>query len=200
LRMGHGFREEKGMKKLLIGCIVLIVAAACSSGGVYDVYRDETADFGLIRTVAIMPLTNLTRDEYAPERVRDTLYTMLIASSGIYIVPPGEVARAISTASITAPTTPTSADAVKLAAMLKADVIMTGVIREYGEVRSVGTASSIVSVSFKMMEGQNGRIIWSASSTRGGIGFKERLLGGGGEPMNIITEKAINDILNKLFK
>ena len=57
----------------------------------------------------------------------------------------------------------------------------------------------MVSVSFKMMEGQNGKIVWSASSTRGGVGFKDRLLGGGGEPMNVITEKAVNDILNKLF-
>jgi hypothetical protein len=34
----------------------------------------------------------------------------------------------------------------------------------------------------------------------GRIGMKERLIGGGGEPMNNITEKAVNEIINKLFK
>ncbi len=188
------------MRTLLISCLLVVSIAACSSRGTYDVYRDETADFSLVRTVAIMPLANLTKDELAAERVRDTFFTMLMASSSIYVVPPGEVARGIGMVGVAIPSAPTSAEAVKLAASLKADVIVTGVVREYGEARSVGTASSMVSLSFKMMEGQNGKIIWSASSTRGGIGFKDRLLGGGGEPMNIVTEKAIDDILNKLFK
>jgi polysaccharide biosynthesis protein PelC len=188
------------MKTLLVTCLGLLLVAACSSGGTYDVYRDETADFSLVRTVAIMPLVNLSREDQAAERVRDTFFTMMMASSGIYVVPPGEVARGIRELGIAIPTAPTSAEAVKLAAALKADVIVTGVVREYGEARVVGTASSMVSVSFKMMEGQNGKYIWSASSTRGGVGFKDRLLGGGGEPMNIVTEKAIDDILNKLFK
>jgi len=188
------------MKTRLITCLVLLSIAACLSSGTYDVYRDDTADFSLVRTIAIMPLVNLSKEEQAAERVRDTLFTMMMASSGIYVVPAGEVARVIGIVGIGIPTAPTSAEAVKLAAALKADVIVTGVVREYGEARSVGTASSMVSLSFKMMEGQNGRIIWSGSSTQGGIGFTDRLLGGGGEPMNIVTEKAIHDILNKLFK
>ncbi len=190
----------KRMNKILITCFTLLAVAACSSSGAYDVYRDENADLSLVRTVAVMPLVNLTKDDMAGERVRDTLITMLMASSGIYVVPPGEVARSVTLTGVVTPATPTSAEAAKLASALKADVIMTGVVREYGEARMSGTASAIVSASFKMMEGQNGKIIWSASSTRGGVGFKDRLLGGGGQPMNIVTEKAVNDIINKLFK
>jgi hypothetical protein len=35
---------------------------------------------------------------------------------------------------------------------------------------------------------------------KGGISLWDRLFGGGGQPMNKITEKAVNDLINKLFK
>ena len=40
----------------------------------------------------------------------------------------------------------------------------------------------------------------SASSTKGGITFGDRLLGRGGEPMNVVTEKAVDEIIDKPFK
>ncbi len=52
----------------------------------------------------------------------------------------------------------------------------------------------------QMMEAQTGRVVWSASSTRGGVTMSDRLFGGGGEPMNIVTEKAVDDVIRKLFK
>jgi len=41
--------------------------------------------------------------------------------------------------------------------------------------------------------------VWTASSTKGGVSMRDRLFGGGGRPMNEITEAAINDIINKLL-
>jgi hypothetical protein len=41
--------------------------------------------------------------------------------------------------------------------------------------------------------------VWTASSTKGGISIWDRLFGGGGRPMNEITEAAIDDIINKLL-
>ena len=84
--------------------------------------------------------------------------------------------------------------------MIKADAVMTGTVREYGEVRSGTTVSQVISISMRMIEAQTGRVVWSASSTKGGISFKDRLLGGGGAPMNEITEKAVNETIDKLFK
>jgi hypothetical protein len=83
---------------------------------------------------------------------------------------------------------------------VKADAVITGVVREYGEVRSGTTAANVVSLSLQMIEAQTGKIVWSASSTQGGVGLKERLLGGGGEPLNDCTEKAVKDVINQLFK
>jgi hypothetical protein len=157
-------------------------------------------DFGAIRTVAIMPFANLTRDQLAGERVRDVFMTMLLATGGVYVVPQGEVARAALTAGIINPAAPTKEEILKFAAFVKAEAVITGVVREYGEVRSGTASANVISLSLQMIEAQTGKIVWSASSTKGGIGMKERLLGGGGEPLNESTEKAVKDVINKLFK
>lgn len=178
--------------------LILVSFTACATRG--DVYRDPNMDFGAIRTVAIMPFVNLTRDQLAGERVRDVFMTMLLATGGVYVVPQGEIARAALTAGITNPAAPTKEEILKFAAFIKADAVITGVVREYGEVRSGTTSANVISLSLQMIEAQTGKIVWSASSTKGGIGMKERLLGGGGEPLNDTTEKAVKDVINKLFK
>ncbi len=191
----------RGLSKVLRACVlffILVSLAACATHG--DMYRDPNMDFGAVRTVAVMPFVNLTRDALAAERVRDVFMTMLLSTGGVYVVPQGEVARAALTAGITNPTAPSKEEILKFATFVKADAVITGVVREYGEVRSGTTAANVVSLSLQMIEAQTGKIVWSASSTKGGVGLKERLLGGGGEPLNDSTEKAVKDVINKLFK
>ncbi len=190
-------RAIKGLRVCVL-FFVLVSVTACATHG--DVYRDPNMDFGAIRTVAVMPFANLTRDPLASERVRDVFMTMLLATGGVYVVPQGEVARAALTAGITNPVAPTREELLKVATFVKADAVIAGVVREYGEVRSGTTAANVVSLSLQMIEAQTGKVVWSASSTQGGIGLKERLLGGGGEPLNNVTEKAVKDVINKLFK
>ncbi len=184
-------------------CRTFLLCAAvvgCASGAGHDVYHARNMDFGSIQSVAVMPFTNLTHEQAAAERVRDVFMTMLLASGSIYVIPPGEVARGISMAGVTRPAMPSSNDVKKLAAALKADAVITGTVREYGEIRQGAAAATIISVSAQLLEAQTGTVVWSASSTQGGIGFSERMFGGGGEPLNVITEKAINEILDKLFQ
>ena len=40
----------------------------------------------------------------------------------------------------------------------------------------------------------------AASSIKGCITFGDCLFGGGGEPMNVVTEEAVDEIIDKLFK
>jgi len=83
---------------------------------------------------------------------------------------------------------------------VKADTVITGTLREYGEVRSGTSSANLISLSLQMLEAQTGKVVWSASSTKGGVSTSDRLLGGGGEPMNKVTEKAIDDLIDKMFR
>ncbi len=178
---------------------LLLVAAACASSSGRG-YHDRSMDFGAVRTVAIMPLANLTRDTVAGDRVRDVLANMLLATSNIYVVPQGEAQRNIAAAGIQTPATPSTEDVVKLGKMLKADALITGVVKEYGEVRSGSASAPVVSVSLQMLETATGKVVWAASTTKGGVSLGDRLLGSSGTPMNQVTEAAVDDLLAKLFK
>ena len=192
-----GMKSIFMLKRILI-CFILIFLAACATTS--DIYRDPNMDFGAIQGIAVMPFLSLARDNVVAERVRDVFINDLLATGAIYVVPVGEVARGVSRAEIANPATPSPEEVVKLGTIIKVQAVMTGVVKEYGEVRSGTTSANIVSVSLQMMEGTTGKVVWSASSTKGGISIWDRLFGGGGQPMNKITEKAIQDLINKLFK
>jgi len=175
----------------------LIFASACASAG--EGYRDPNMDFGSIYTVAVMPLANYSREPQAAERVRDVYVTMLLASGGVYVIPSGEVAKGISVAGLANPTSPSKEEIIKLGSRVKVDAIITGAVREYGEVRSGNSSANVLSLSMQLTEVQTGKVVWAGSSTRGGVGLVERLFGGGGEPLNNVTEKAVNDVIKQLF-
>lgn len=183
---------------LLITLFLLL--SSCASYQAGGTFHDPNMDFGAIQTVAVMPFSNLSREQLAAERVRNVFITALLSTGSMYVIPPGEVARGISRSGITEPTNPSPEDVVKFAGIVKVDAVITGVVREYGEVRSGTTAANAISMSMQMFEAQTGKVVWSASTTKGGISMGDRLLGGGGRPMNEITESAVGDLLDKLFK
>jgi hypothetical protein len=184
----------------LIGAWVLLCLTACAASNPSSNYHDPNMDFASLRTIAVMPLANLTRDKLAAERVRDTFVNNLLSTGAVYVIPTGEVARGILRTGVIDATAPSSEEIAKLAALIKADAVITGVVREYGEVRSGTATANVISMSMQMIEAQSKKIVWTASSTKGGISMKDRLLGSGGQPMDAVTEAAINDIINKLFK
>jgi hypothetical protein len=179
--------------------VLLALGASVCTAQVTDVYRDPNMDFGSIQTVAVTPFTNLARDQVVADRVRDVFIGRLLSTGAVYVLPVGEVARGIVKLELQNPSSPTPEDVVKLGALLKADAVITGVVREYGEVRSGSSTANIISMSIQLIEAGTGKVVWSASSTKGGISFWNRLFGGGGQPLNKVTEEAVDAIFDKLL-
>ncbi len=193
-------RKQTSRLTLLILIVVALAVAGCASTGSGVNYKDPNMDFGAIKAVAVLPFQNLSRDSTAADRVRDVFSTMLMSSGSVYVIPSGEVVRGIARVGMATPATPSSEEIKKFASLVGANGVITGVVREYGEVRSGNSAANVISMSLQMIEPESGKVIWSASTTKGGISFTDRLLGGGGQPMNDITAKASNDLIDKLFK
>lgn len=193
-------RQQPISWRIYILLFVFVLLVACSSGpNTSESYHDPEMDFSLLRTVAVMPFDNLTTDRMAAARVRNTFMTSLLATGVVYVIHSGEVVRGIKRAAIENPTIPSTDDVAKLAAIIKADAVITGVVNEYGQVRSGTTTANVISVSLQLIEKESRKVVWTASTTRGGISAWDRLFGGGGRPMEDVTEAAINDLINKLF-
>jgi hypothetical protein len=180
--------------------LILVLSTSCAPTVTGSVYRDPNMDFGAIQAVAVLPFQNLSRDNLAADRVRDVFINGLLSTGALYVLPVGEVARGAARAEMPTPATPSPEEVVKLTANLKVQAVIAGVVKEYGEVRSGSSSSTIISISVQMLEGQTGKTVWTATSTKGGIDTWDRLFGGGGRPMNDVTRDAVNDVISKLFK
>lgn len=180
--------------------LVALLAVAGCAGGRARRYQDPQMDFGAIRTVAILPFTNLSRDNLAAERVREVFASELLATSAVYVLPFGEVVRGIGKVGVGAPSQPSVEEVVKLGATLKAEGVITGTVKEYGEIRSGAASSNVISVTVQLFETATGKVVWAADATKGGVTFGDRMLGGGGDPMNDVTQAAIDELLRKLLK
>lgn len=191
-------------KKLSLGrwlsCCALLLFAGCVNTSAPPDYTSQKMDFSAVRSVAVLPFMNLSSDDQAGERVRDAFMGMLLATEAIYVLPPGEVARGVNLVGMRTPATPTIEEITKFQALLEVDAVITGVLREYGPVRSGSAEANLLSLSLQMSETQTGTTVWSASSTKGGISMSDRMLGSGGQPMNDVTIEAINDLLDQLFE
>ena len=185
------------LKIFLIFSVFFLTSCATS---LRDVYIDPNMDFGAVKSIAVMPFLSLARDAVVADRVRDVFINKLLAIGAVYVLPVGEVARGTARAETQNPSAPSPEEAVKLGGIVKVQAIITGTVREYGEVRSGTAAANVASVSVQMIETQTGKVVWSASATEGGVNIWDRLFGGGGKPMNKVTEKAVDDLIRKLFK
>jgi hypothetical protein len=180
-----------------LAILLVLLLQGC---GTTDTYFEPAMDFGSLQSVAVLPFRDLTQSRAAAERVRDTFMGMLLATGAIYVLPKGEVARGSSKVGRFVDQGPSADQVRRLSTILEVEAIITGVLREYGTVRSGQTSANVVSLSLQMMEASSGRVIWSASSTKGGVTIWDRLLGTRGAPMNTVTEDVVNDLLDKLFE
>jgi hypothetical protein len=184
--------------RCLFFLLALLLLIACAR--TRSTYIDPNMDFGTVKSVAVMPFMSLAKDPIVAERVRDVFINRLLATGAVYVVPVGEVARGVTRAELQNPSAPSPEEAVKLGGIIKVQAVITGTVREYGEVRSGTSSGNIISVSLQMIETQTGKVVWTDSSTRGGVNLWDRLFGGGGKPMNEVTEKAVNDLIRRLLK
>ena len=191
-----GISKLRNFKFFFYLAFLLLIACA----GSRSTYIDPNMDFGAVKSVAVMPFTSLAKDLIVAERVRDVFINRLLATGAVYVVPVGEVARGVARAEVQNPSALSPEEAVKLGGIIKVQAVITGTVREYGEVRSGTSSANIISVSLQMIEAQTGKVVWTDSSTRGGISIWDRLFGGGGKPMNKVTEKAVNDLIYRLLK
>jgi hypothetical protein len=185
-------------RKVVAIQFLIFLLGGCATSG--QRYQNPTMDFGSVRRVAVLPFTNLSRDTGAAERVRDVFSTMLLASGSMYVVPPGEVLRGLTRTTPADPARPSPEEVKRLGGIIGVDAVITGLVREYGDVRSGQTAANVVSVSLQMIETQTGTVVWAAETTKGGITLRDRLFGARGEPMNVVTQQAVNDLMDKLFE
>jgi len=200
---GRGRSKRQPAARRAAGALLLAAVlglAACASKRSGDTtYKDPSLDLDLVQTAAVLPFVNLCSDDKAADRVRDVFSTMLQATGRVYVVPPGETAKAMLRTQTGRNEEPSTEVIMAVGKAVKAEVVITGVLREYGLVRSGNSQANAIALSIKLYESEGGKLIWSGSTSEGGVTMGDRFLGGGGEPMEKVTEEAVETILDQMF-
>ncbi|MFH0808919.1 MAG: hypothetical protein V2A77_00380 [Pseudomonadota bacterium] len=155
--------------------LLALLAAVAGCGG--PRYYRLPIDLDQIKSVAVLPLQNLTSDQTAADKVRRVLVAELLAQGKLDVIESGLVDRTVyrNTASRYA-LTPEEVQAVGQELGVRA--LITGSVSSYGLSRSGGSLEAPeVAVELFMLDCETASVIWSAAEARNGLTFGVRNFG-----------------------
>jgi TolB-like protein len=175
---------------------VLILMAGCAKEDYYFVRKDNGVN--TIKKIAVLPLENLTTDEFAGEKIRRLIITELL-NRDIDVVEPGEVTRVLKDMNIRSLATIKSRDLQEIGKELGADAILLGSVSAFSIVRGISVSHPEVTVNLRLVNSSKGNVIWSIHKTSGGADFWTRHFGSEGQTLSEKAEEVIKDSIKTLF-
>lgn len=155
---------------LLTGC------AITSDGGTKSFVR-ENVDFGFVKKIAVLPLENNSKDEFAPEMLRDIVITRIFAM-GLFDVTDKGVVDSLLREEAIEPGKPVDGPALKrLGQRLNAQALLLGTVDVAMEGRKGSVAYPEMAVTLRILDVESGLVIWQASGNASGDSLPRRLFG-----------------------
>ena len=187
-------------RKGLLLVFAAAAAAGCRSPTTY--YVHPRADLATIQKVAVMPFETMTAERAPADKVQKIFITELLASGAFEVVEPGVVLKALKEEKVESIGALTPADIVKLAKAMGANGLFFGTVVDFGDQRGGGGAGPApeITIQLRLVDGQAGATVWSASRTRNGATVGARLFGFGGESPSEVVRVLIRDELATLLK
>lgn len=168
------------MKRIPLILLLLVLSATtgCAGrGGGLESFSRENIDIGFVKSIAVLPLENNSKDEYAPERVRNITMTQLLGRGIFDVVDKGVVDSLLHEEAID-PGKPLDRQALqRLGQRLNIQAVMLGTIDLADEGRKGSVVYPELSVTLRLLEVESGLVIWQASGNESGDSVWRRLFG-----------------------
>ena len=165
--------------KRIFGLLLLFIigASGCAVRGGLESFSRENIDIGFVRGIAVLPLENNSKDEYAPERVRNITTTQVLGRGIFDIVDKGVVDSLLHEEAID-PGKPLDKQALRrIGQRLNVQAVMLGSIDLADEGRKGAVVYPELSVTLRLLEVESGLVIWQASGHESGDSAWRRLFG-----------------------
>ncbi len=151
--------------------------AGCAGRGGIESFSRENVDIGFVRSIAVLPLENNSKDEYAPERVRNISMTQVLGRGLFDVVDKGVVDSLLHEEAIN-PGKPLDRQALRrIGQRLNVQAVMLGTIDLADEGRKGAVVYPELSVTMRLLEVESGLVIWQASGHESGDSAWRRLFG-----------------------
>jgi len=178
---------------LAVGLALLL---ACASNP--STYRDQAGGIQPGDTVAVLPLVNLSQQPNAPDMVQNAVVVRLLALGEYNVVDPGAVQDLILRKRLRlADRLPLDA-LQEIKAELGCEYVLVGSVNAFGMVAEGQLSYPSVSVTMRMVDCEDGRIVWAGSHARRGDDTESVFGLGRVSTLEQLTEKTVAELFESL--
>jgi hypothetical protein len=188
-------------KKDIPALNLLILFLLCLSLFLYGCkqqhYTRLQVDIEKTKTVAVMPLQNLTPHAHAGKKVRNAVITDLL-TRGFDVVEPGEVTSVLEEIEVWSIGALSTSDIQYIGETLGVDSIMNGTVGTYTISRGVSVSYPEVSINLTLLNASSGKIIWHIWQTAGGPSFWTRHFGAETSTLDETVREVVKNAIDTL--
>ncbi|PKN49477.1 MAG: hypothetical protein CVU58_03680 [Deltaproteobacteria bacterium HGW-Deltaproteobacteria-16] len=183
---------------LLIGVSLGLAGCGFPFMGKSKAFVRENVDFGFVQKIAVLPVENNSKDEFAPELVRDITITRILAMKLFDVTDKGLVDSFLREEAID-PGKPLDVSTIKrLGQKLNVQSLLLTTLDIAADSRKGTMSYPEVSVTLRLLEVETGLVIWQAGGHESGDSVWRRLFGLAGRDKYQVTVSLLEDILHTI--
>jgi len=183
---------------LLLGVFLGLSGCGFPFMGKSKAFVRENVDFGFVQKIAVLPVENNSKDEFAPELVRDITITRILAMKLFDVTDKGLVDSFLREEAID-PGKPLDVSTIKrLGQKLNVQSLLLTTLDIAADSRKGTMSYPEMSVTLRLLEVETGLVIWQAGGHQSGDSIWRRLFGLAGRDKYQVTVSLLEDILHTI--
>jgi hypothetical protein len=163
-------------------------------------YIHPTADLTYIKTIAVVPLKNLTQERGAEGKAMNVIAAEVLRRGVFDVVEFGEVAKVLREEGFNEEEGVISKNiALRAGKRLNTQAFIVGSVEEYGVSRAGGSSYPEVSLSLKLVDAKSYKILWEATHSVKGTTLLDRLFGISKKSPSDLCKEVVAEMFDTLF-
>ena len=175
--------------------LIVIFLFSCTSK---QYFLHQETDIKTLKSIAVLPFENFTRDKFAGEKIRRIVITELLLR-GIDVIEPGEVTRVLMESDVRSLRSMKAEEIQKVGEKLGVEALMRGSVESFGISKGISVSYPEVTINLMLIKKDSGNIIWSVRHSTGGASFWTRHFGTEGIPLSEAARKTVKEAIDTLY-
>ena len=189
--------NKKSLCIAAVMALLLCLPAGCSlTGGAGSrSFVRENVDLGYVEKIAVLPLQNNSKDEFAPEMLRDIIITRVFATKLFDVIDKGLVDSMLREEAIDAGKPIDGPTARRLGQRLGVQALLLGTVDMATEGRKGSVVYPEMAATLRLLDTESGQVIWQAGGNASGDSLARRLFGLSGRDSYQVATGLVNDLI-----
>ncbi len=191
--------SNKGKRPALLFFYGLLCVFMLSCAAKREIGPPPVADVFNIKRVAVLPFANMSAVPDAGDVVAGLFVTELFRTKRFYVEEPGNIVQFIGQERMSSIGEIEMEKLRALCNRLNLDAAIVGTVEEFDDGRSFGAPTPVVSVTARMVEPREGKIIWSAQNKKKGSDYSIAFDIGRVRTVTALAKKVVSEMVGALY-